>query len=304
MASVPLFLSRSSSERRFVRSRVLQLLTIALVATAATACGAEAIPEELMAVPIERPAPAEHDADALTPPLGERDEEGEPAVAAVEDTLDEEEGPDEPAEAEPDPADVAEEPRDEVDPVADAERPEPPAEVDEPSDAAVARFVKATSRGALSADHQVADVTGDGVRDVLVGVVRLDGQLELVLGRWDGEAVTEAGRVHHQGATDLGTIVLRDLDGDGRVQVALPFVDGKKRGVFVVAVSRSGTLTVPGSCPVEGPSRQAFDFGEGSQVVELGCASREVRGSDGLVWSDGVFLGAAAVGGGPRSRDG
>jgi hypothetical protein len=286
-----------------VRSRVLQLLTIAFVATAATACGTEAIPEELVAVPLERAVPAEDDAAALTPPPAEHDEEDEPAVAAVEDTL-AEESPDGPAEAEPAPADDAEEDRDEADPVADGVRPEPPPEVDEPSDAAVARFVKTTSRGALTADHQVADVTGDGVRDVLVGLVRLDGQLELVLGRWDGEAVTEAGRVHHQGATDLGTIVLRDLDGDGDVQVALPFVDRKKLGVFVVAVSRSGTLAVPGPCPVEGPSRQAFDFGEGAQLVELGCASREVRGRDGLVWSDGVFLGAAAVGGGHRSRGG
>jgi hypothetical protein len=286
-----------------VRSRALQLLTIALVATAAAACGTEAIPEELVAVPLERAVTAEDEVAALTPPPAEHDEEDEPAVAAVEDPL-AEEGPDEPAEAEPDPADDAEEDRGEADPAADGERPELPPEVDEPSDAAVARFVKTTSRGALTAEHQVADVTGDGVRDVLVGVVRLDGQLELVLGRWDGAAVTEAGRVHHQGASDLGTIVLRDLDGDGDVQVALPFVDRKKLGVFVVAVSRSGTLEVPGPCPVEGPSRQTFDFGDGTQLVELGCASREVRGRDGLVWSDGVFLGAAAVVGGPRSRDG
>jgi hypothetical protein len=300
MASVPLALSRSSSERRFVRSRALQLLTIAFVATAATACGTEAIPEELVAVPVDRAVPAEDDAAALTPPPAEHDEEDEPAVAAVEDPL-VEEGP-EPAE--PDPADDADEGRDEAAQAADGEQPELPPEVDEPSDAAVARFVETTSRGALNADHQVADVTGDGVRDVLVGVVGLDGKLELVLGRWAGEAVTEAGRVRHQGATDLGTIVLRDLDGDGEAQVALPFVDRKRLGVFVVAVAGSGTLVVPGPCPVEGPSRQAFDFGEGAQLVELGCASREVRGSDGLVWSDGVFLGAAAVGGGPRSRGG
>jgi hypothetical protein len=286
-----------------VRSHPLQLLTVALVATVATACGTEAIPEELVAVPLERVVPTEDDAAALTPPPAEPDEEDEPAVAAVEDTL-AEEGPDGPPEAEPDPADGAADDRDEADPAADGARPEPPPAVDEPSDAAVARFVKTTSRGALSADHQVADVTGDEVRDVLVGVVRLDGQLELVLGRWDGEAVTEAGRVHHQGASDVGKIVVRDLDGDGRAQVALPFVDRRKLGVFVGAVSRSGTLAVPGPCPVAGPSRQAFDFGEGSQLVELGCASREVRGSDGLVWSDGVFLGAAAVAGGPRSRDG
>jgi hypothetical protein len=281
-----------------VRLRPLPLLTVALVATGAAACGAEAIPEELFAVPVERATPAGDATDALVPQPPERGHDDEAAVAGIEDPADEE--PDEPAEVS------------EAEPAAEAD-PEPGTSTDRgraetrseaPTDAAIARFVEAISRGALSADHQVLDVTGDGVPDVLVGTVRLDGLLELVLGRWDGEAVTEAGRVDHRGASDLGTLVVRDLDGDGHVQVALPFVDRPKVGVFVADVSRAGTLAVPGPCPVEGPSRQAFDFGEGAEIVELGCASREVRGRDGLVWSDGVFLGAVAFGGGARGGRG
>jgi hypothetical protein len=288
-----------------VRLRHLHLLTVAFVAVGASACGAEAITEELFAVPLERATPGGDDRDALlpVPPERDRDEDGEAAPAAVEGPADG--GSDEPAALlEPDPADDADAADPATGPASAAEEPSPPpAEVRGPTDQAISRFVKTTSRGALDTEHLVADVTGDGVGEVLVGMLRLDRQLVLVLGRWDGDAVTEVGRVEHQGATDLGTLVVRDLAGDGHTQVALPFVDRPKRGVLVAAVSRSGTLAVPGPCPVDGPERQTFDFGEGTEVVELGCAAREVRGRDGLVWSDGVFLGAG-LGAAPRGGRG
>jgi hypothetical protein len=281
-----------------VRSRSLPLLAVALLAIAAAACGTEAVPEELFAVPVQRAIPSGDAPDALAPLPPERDRDDEPAVANVEDPADEDQ--DEPEVRAPEPtAETAPAP-----PAPDPGEAEPRAEVDVPSDAAIARFVKKATRGALDADHLVADVTGDGNREVLVGTVRLDGLLELVLGRWDGERVTEVGRVDHRDASDLGTLVVRDLDGDGHVQVLLPFVDRPRLGVLVADVARAGRLAVPDRCPVEGASRQTFDFGEGVEVVELGCASREVRGRDGLVWSDGVFLGAGAVGGGSRGRDG
>jgi hypothetical protein len=285
-----------------VRKRSLHLLTAAFVAAVASACGAEALPEELLAVPVERATPAGDATDALVPEPPERaHDEDEGTAAAVEDPADER--PDEPAEAEgprPPVGDEADADTSSADRGPDAAA----SEVDDPTDAAIARFVEATSRGALSADHQVVDVTGDGIRDVLVGTVRLDGLLELVLGRWDGATVDEAGRVGHQAASDLGTLVVRDLDGDGQVQVSLPFVDRPRLGVLVAEVTSAGSLDVPGPCPVGRPSKQAFDFGEGSRIVELGCAAREVRGRDGLVWSDGVFLGAGALGAAPRSGRG
>jgi hypothetical protein len=283
-----------------VRSRSLPLLAVAFLAIAAAACGTEAVPEELFAVPVQRAIPSGDASDALAPLPPERARDDEPAVANVEGPSDgDQDGPEASA---PEPtADAAPDPEPSAPDPAEGE---PTAEVEVPSDAAIARFVKKTTRGALDADHLVADVTGDGNREVLVGTVRLDGLLELVLGRWDGERVTEVGRVDHRDASDLGTLVVRDLDGDGHVQVLLPFVDRPRLGVLVADVARAGRLAVPDRCPVEGASRQTFDFGEGVEVVELGCASREVRGRDGLVWSDGVFLGAGAVGGGSRGRDG
>jgi hypothetical protein len=287
-----------------VRLQPFHLLTVAFVAVGAAACGGEAITEELFAVPVERATPLGDATDALIPVAPERDpDEDDVAALAVEDP--EDEAPDEAIEVvEPDPADDVDEADPDTGSSAAVEVPAPPSEVRGPTDQDISRFVKATTRGAVDTEHLVADVTGDGVREVVVGMLRLDRQLVLVLGRWDGESIAEVGRVEREDATGLGTIVVRDLAGDGHVQVALPFVDRPKRGVFVAAVSRSGTLAVPGPCPVDGPERQTFDFGAGAEVVELGCASREVRGRDGLVWSEGVFLGAGVLGAAPRGGRG
>jgi hypothetical protein len=282
-----------------VPSRALPLLAVALVATAATACGAEALPEELFAVPVERVVPSgavDEDAVPAFDEAGDVDDVDTAAALAADDE------DDDAAEVE-----AAVDEVDDVDPPAPDPAPEPPTQAEQeppaeigPADAAIARFVATTSRGALSSDHLVTDVLADGVREVLVGLVQLDGRLELVLGRWDGEVVAEAGRVDHQGAQDLGTMVVRDLDGDGRAEVLLPFRDHPRVGALVATAVASGELTVPGGCPVTDPVRQALDFGDGSRVVQLACASRDVRGNEGLVWSDGVFLGAAAVGGSSR----
>jgi hypothetical protein len=288
--------------------RASGVLAIAVLATAASACGGELATEELDAVAIEPVASSSSDADVEVPagtaagaedPEPAQDDEAAPLTASEEPAEDsgvEEAGadtrlPDEPetdaAETETDAAEA-----DEV--VADAG----------PTDAAIARFVAATTRAAVDSYHRIGDVTGDGIRDVVVALVTVDGELEVVLGRWDGESVAESGRVQRSGATDVGVIVTRDVLEDGRFELLVPHQDRPRRGALLVTVSRHGQLEVPGACPIATPARHALDFGDGVVPVELACEKRDARGRDGLVWSDGVFLGVAAVGAQARGGGG
>jgi hypothetical protein len=282
--------------------RASGVLAIAVLATAASACGGELVAEELHAVAIEPVASSSSDADAEVPaedggvedPEPAHDGESAPPTASEEPAEDggvEESGADaRPADEPANPADGAE--ADEV--VADAG----------PTDAAIAGFVVATTRAAVDSYHRIGDVTGDGIRDVVVALVTVDGELVVVLGRWDGESVAESGRVQRSGATDVGVIVTRDVLEDGRFELLVPHQDRPRRGALLVIVSRQGQLEVPGACPLAAPARHALDFGDGVVPIELACEKRDTRGRDGLVWSDGVFLGAGAVGAQARGGGG
>jgi hypothetical protein len=293
------------------------MCAVALVVTATTACGGDLAVDELDAVLIERaePGPSGGSATDLVPDdpdpadgTAEDGDEGEGAdglgdgsdVAAT-DTADDDVGDGEDGEraAAAGSAESADEGKGaHPSTAADDHR---DAVAAGPTDAAIARFVASTTRQAVDSYHRVVDVTGDGIRDVAVGLVTVDGDLELVLGRWDGDTVGEAGRVAWEGATDVGVIATRDVVGDGRLELLLPHRDRRHHGVLAAVVSRDGRLTIPGACPGAAPGRHALDFGDGTRAVTLACDRKDHHGKDGLVWSDGVFLGAAAVGSQARS---
>jgi hypothetical protein len=292
-----------------VRPRV-RVLAAAVVAAAVSACGAEALPEELVAVPVDRERPAP-DADPTPPDRGdeepipleaaaaEPDEEGaeeaplealDDPTEAVEDEIEAAEG----ADAGPEPTEPAEErPRERA-----TERPSASA----PSDGDVARFVAAHTQAAVASDHRAIDLTGDGVREVVVGVRTLEGEVVLILGAWDGRAYAAEGQVAHTGSTGLGELVVRDLDGSGQLDLLLPYVDRPHRGVLVAATASTGGLAAPTACPVPEPTRQPLDFGAGVDTVVFACEQRDAGGRDGLVWAEGVFAGVAI--GGVRGRSG
>jgi hypothetical protein len=311
-----------------VRNRAETVLATVLLAVAAAGCGAEPSPEELVAVPIQRetappPAPptlevppAPHgvaEVPDVRPPAPDRSDVGgdeDPAPDPAETDAAGDEAPDAAA-AEPDGAEedtsrtqAAAEPAaepGEAEPAEDGAAGEVtdgrPAPAAGPSDSDLSRFVADRGQQAVATSHHVADLTGNGVRDVLVGRRSLDGRVELVLGTWDGQHVTDSGHAEQRGSTGLGTLRVGDLDADGRPEVLLPFVDRPRRGVLVATVTPSGGLEVPARCPLAGPSPHVLDFGTGESEVWLACSQAEVRGSDGLVWSNGTFAGAMPGGG-------
>jgi hypothetical protein len=284
------------------------MCAVALMVTATTACGGDLAVDELDAVLIDRAeqAPSAGASADLVP------DDPDPADG-VEDDADEEEvadpddGSDDVTDAAEDDGQAAAAGAAEGADGGDGAHPSTAVEDHRdvvaagPTDAAIARFVASTTRQAVDSYHRVVDVTGDGIHDVAVGIVTVDGDLTLVLGRWDGDAVSEAGRVAWEGATDVGVIATRDVVGDGRLELLLPYRDRRHHGVLAAVVSRDGRLSIPGACPQAAPGRHALDFGDGTRAVTLACDRQDHHGKDGLVWSDGVFLGAAAVGSHARS---
>jgi hypothetical protein len=289
-----------------VRIRALPVLAAAAFAVAASGCGAELVPEELFAVPIERSfSPANGDPETEVPP-GRAPRDGgteEQAAPAAEEHRDEaspstEDGTVDGAAEPEDGGAAAASPRSE--PAPSAAQPSRPTG---PTDGQIAAFVKASTRAAVASDHRTLDVTGDGVRDVVVGTRTLEGHVELILGTWDGDTVKESGKVSHPQSTGLGALAVSDLTEDGRLELLLPYTDRPHVGVLVAAVSSGGDLAVPSGCPVAAPREQQLNFGARPEAVVLACHRRDVRGRDGLVWADGVFAGALAVGGRARISD-
>jgi hypothetical protein len=289
-----------------VRIRALPVLAAAVFAVAASGCGAELAPEELFAVPVERSfAPAIGDPETDVPqqralPQGEPEEQATPAAEEHRDEASPaaEDGTVEGAAAPEDRGAAAAPPPSE--PAPSAAQPSKPAG---PTDGQIAAFVKATTRAAVASDHRTLDVTGNGTRDVVVGARTLEGQVELILGTWDGDTVRESGRVSHPNSTGLGALAVSDLTEDGRLELLLPYTDRPQVGVLVAAVSPGGNLAVPSGCPVAGPTDAQVNFGSGPEAVVFACHRRDARGRDGLVWADGVFAGALAVGGKSRTSD-
>jgi hypothetical protein len=289
-----------------VRIRALPVLAAAAFAVAASGCGAELVPEELFAVPIERSfSPANGDPETDVPqqralPQGEPEEQAAPAAEEPRDEA--------PPSTQDGTVDGAAEPEDRgaaaasprSEPAPSAEQPSRPTG---PTDGQIAAFVKASTRAAVASDHRALDVTGNGIRDIVVGARTLEGHVELILGTWNGDTVEESGRVSHPRSTGLGALAVSDLTEDGRLELLLPYTDRPHVGVLVAAVTPGGSLAVPSGCPVPGPTDQQVDFGSGPEAVVLACHRRDARGRDGLVWADGVFAGALAVGGKPRTSD-
>jgi hypothetical protein len=291
-----------------LRTRALPALSVAVFAVAAAGCGAELAPEELVAVPIERSfAPAAGDPETDVPPQRslppQRETEAPPAPPVEEEPSDEdlpdaEDGTVEDAgEAEGSGAVAAAPPADPAPPA------KQPAQPTGPSDGQIAAFVRASTSAAVASDHRTLDVTGDGIRDVAVGIRTLEGQVELILGTWDGDAVRESGRVAHPRSTGLGALAVGDLTGDGRLELLLPYADRPHVGVLVASVTTRGRVATPSGCPVPAPTEKQLDFGSGADAVVLACHQRDARGRDGLVWADGVFAGALAAGGKARTSD-
>jgi hypothetical protein len=289
-----------------VRIRALPTLAAAVFAVAASGCGAEIVPEELVAIPIERSfAPASGDPEADVPQqraLPEVDPEEQAAPTAEDEAAPAtEEGTDEEAAEPEDRGAEAASPRPE--PAPSEAQPAQPSRPAGPTDGQIAAFVRASTSAAVASDHRTLDVTGDGIRDVVVGARTLEGQVELILGTWDGDTVRESGRVAHPRSTGLGALAVSDLTQDGRLELLLPYTDRPQVGVLVAAVSSGGSLAVPSGCPVAAPTDQQLHFGSGPEAVVLACHRRDARGRDGLVWADGVFAGALAVGGKTRTGD-
>jgi hypothetical protein len=289
-----------------MRIRALPALTTAVFAVAVSGCGTELVPEELVAIPIERSvATTSGDPGTEVPPQRALPEQVEPeeqaAPAAEEPSVEDLPSTQDVAvedTAEPEDRGAAAAPP-RAEPAPPAARPSPPSG---PTDGQIAGFVKASTGSAVASDHRTLDLTGDGTRDVVVGVRTLEGRVELILGTWDGATVSESGRVPHSGSTGLGVLAVSDLTGDGRFELLLPFTDHPRSGVLV-AVTSGGGLAVPQGCPVAAPRDQQLDFGRGPQAVVFACHQRDVRGRDGLVWTDGVFAGVLAMGGKGRTND-
>jgi hypothetical protein len=262
---------------------------LATLGVAVSACGAEVAPEELFAVSITDAADEGPAALGLTD-LGDADGEALDLPAAPpradEVTDDPPAPPPEPTEPAPEPAPAT---------AATAASPDEPADevARGPSDRDVARFVARHKRDAAEYDHHVADLTGDGVVEVVVGRRSVAGAVEVVLGVWDGAAFVDRGAVSvDTGATALGALVVRDLDGDGRPELLLPHLVRPHRSLLVAEVGRRGELGVPAACPLAEPSGSTLDFGQGAGPVTLACHPRDVRGGEALFWDEGRFGGA------------
>jgi hypothetical protein len=290
-----------------MRPRLAAVLLVTL-GVAVSACGVETPPEELFAVHLgDREGAAGSgvlDGAGLTD-LG--DGEGEaldlPAVAAGK-SVEPDEG-DDPSEADAGTPAPEPEPAPEQEPAVTSDNEANAARAPSgPSDGDVARFVAAQKRDAVESGHHVADLTGNGVVDVAVGRRTVDGTVEVVLGVWDGSSLVHRGTATAgAGGTALGGLVARDLDGDGRPELLLPYTVRPHRAVLVAVVRANGDLVVPTGCPVGAPASYSLDFGHGADPVRLACSRREARGGDALVWDGDRFGGSPAeAAAAPRGR--
>jgi hypothetical protein len=260
------------------------VLVAAIVAVTAVACGSELVPEELTARTLV-PADGADDAWARGPATSRAPDlpasDARSSDVAVEDAETEVDAPG------PTAAPAREDPGTEPAPAG--------AGAPGPSDGEVAAFVGGHADEAVVTDHRTADATGDGVADVVVATIDTERRLAVVLGAWDGAEVQATGRLDQDDVGDLGRIALRDVDGDGDLEVVVPVEASTDRRVLVAAVTPAGELEVPRACPVGEGLRTTIDFGDGWRFVDLVCDEASSTTRDGLVWRDGWFVQAAAA---------
>ncbi|MEX2628187.1 MAG: hypothetical protein WD225_14980, partial [Ilumatobacteraceae bacterium] len=248
--------------KRFPR----RFAAVALVATVVAACGEPATIPELTATPLpatpaadpplDDPVPEVHvDAEALT--AGDTDAEGDGHEASTE-------------------------------PVDDAPGPAPPSR-----DAQRAEFLYEHIEDAPAADHLSTDLLGDAVPELVLATLTVDGVLEVTLAAWAGNRYEPTGTVTAGAAHRPGTPVARDLTGDGRLEIVVPFTAQGGPTVLAVAVADDGVLEVPSRCPVAEPSphRLRLRTSRAATAVVLTCDARAVA-DDRVVlsWRDGLFV--------------
>ena len=215
-----------------------------------TACGGSGEPAELVAVPYPDDA-ADETADALE----------DVVTGSAADTSDE-------GSADP-----------------GHEEAEPELETTGPPIAATRDFVVERDEAAQVSDHLLADLTGDGVSEILVATVDEDQEAVLEVARWEGDAFHTTARLALGPADDLGRLRLADLgERAPRVLVlALQHQDTTRMAVW--APDEDGGLEAPDECPIDAPVRLRSPLG---LQLHLTCnadeASRQV-----LEWADGVF---------------
>jgi len=143
----------------------------------------------------------------------------------------------------------------------------------EPSlDGAMAARLAAHVAQARKADHLAADVTGDGLADLVVAAIGTDEVFSVTLSTWDGHHYTDRGRITATAPDRVGTPALRDLDGDGRVEVLAPYTSGSEAGVVVAVVAEDAGLVLPASCPVTVPTSYKLRLRAGHPAaVVLAC---------------------------------
>jgi hypothetical protein len=166
-------------------------------------------------------------------------------------------------------------------------------------DGAMAARLAAHVAEARKADHLAADVTGDGLADLVVAAIGTDAVFSVTLSTWDGAQYTDRGRITAATPDRVGTPAVRDLDGDGRVEVLAPYTSGSEAGVVVAVVADDAGLVLPASCPVTVPASYKLRLRAGhTTAVVLACEQDDPgQATDDVVvlrWNGRQFAAAIA----------
>ena len=150
---------------------------------------------------------------------------------------------------------------------------------------ATRQFVAERDEQAQVSDHLIADLTGDGVSEVLVATVDEDDEAVLEVARWQEGAFQTTVRLPAGQADDLGRLRLADL-GERAPRVLVLAL--RHEGVTRVAVwdpDEDGGVRPPNDCPLDSPVRVRSPLGV---QLQLTCRTEEASRRV-LQWSHGAF---------------
>lgn len=139
----------------------------------------------------------------------------------------------------------------------------------------------------LEHDHLLADLTGDGVAEVLLALLTGEGEAEVEVDRWTGDGYEMAGRLAAGRADALGQLRLLALGKAERPLVVMALRRGGRPSIAVwEGTAGTGVLATPTRCPVPSGARLHTATGDERTVV---CSPGEAGDGDALVWHRGAY---------------
>lgn len=170
---------------------------------------------------------------------------------------------------------------------------------DGPPLAAVREFLAARGEEARDRDHLLADLSENGIAEVVVATLDQEHEAVVEVGRWDdGDVEVEVTERRTAGTADaLGRLRLADLgERASRALILALRRDGATR-LAVWNPDENGGLRTPATCPLDTVVMVGPSLG---QRLTLTCDGSS-GAADALVWREGAFrpgdLGAQAPSG-------